>query len=257
MAKKKKEFQYDFSTTKSSLKSAWYFLWEDNSLASWLANIVVAFVLIKFVLFPILSLLFGTAFPIVAVVSESMEHDGSFDTWWQSQACIPQQPCTQEQWYSNKNITKEEFKQFPFKNGFNKGDVMILFGAKTDKLKKGDIIVYNSIRKYPIIHRVINIESGIFQTKGDHNTEMIQDYYIQDTRGNLYRCYTGEEFPAPASCRPGAKIVTKETPTAIKGLDEFEIQPEEIYGRAVLRIPYIGYVKILAVDALYWVIGLF
>ena len=61
----------------------WHFLWYEDSVASWLVNIVLAFVLIKFVLYPGLGLILGTQFPVVAVVSSSMEHHpSSFDGWW-------------------------------------------------------------------------------------------------------------------------------------------------------------------------------
>ena len=59
---------------KQYLKKIWYFLWEDDSLISWVASVVFAFLLIKFIIFPGLGLILGTKFPIVAVVSGSMEH---------------------------------------------------------------------------------------------------------------------------------------------------------------------------------------
>ena len=46
----------------------WWFLWEDDSVWSWLANIVLAFVLIKFIVYPGLGLALQTSHPIVAVV---------------------------------------------------------------------------------------------------------------------------------------------------------------------------------------------
>ena len=59
------------------LKRVWYFIWEEDSIWSWLVNIILAFVLIKYVVYPGLGFLLGTSHPIVAVVSGSMEHDGS------------------------------------------------------------------------------------------------------------------------------------------------------------------------------------
>ena len=56
------------------LKKLWYFLWEENSVWSWIANIALAFILIKFVVYPGIGLILGTNYPIVAVVSGSMEH---------------------------------------------------------------------------------------------------------------------------------------------------------------------------------------
>ena len=60
---------------KKFLKKTWKFIWEDDSFLSWLVNIVIAFVLVKFIIYPLLGLLLGTGFPVVAVVSCSMEHN--------------------------------------------------------------------------------------------------------------------------------------------------------------------------------------
>ena len=64
----------------------WFFIWEDDSVWSWIINIILAFVIIKFMVYPIIGLTLTTSHPIVAVVSGSMEHDGSFDDWWSSNA---------------------------------------------------------------------------------------------------------------------------------------------------------------------------
>jgi signal peptidase len=149
---------------KGVLKKIWYFIWEDDSIWSWLVNIVIAFVLIKFIVYPGLGLLLSTTHPVVAVVSGSMEHDGSFEQWWQSQ----------QDFYHAYNISEEAFHTFDFRNGFNTGDIMVLRGFSADKIKIGDVIVYKvPSRSDPIIHRVISkyYLSGklLLQTKGDHN----------------------------------------------------------------------------------------
>lgn len=185
------------------LKKVWHFIWVDDSAASWIVNIIIAFVLIKFLIYPGLGLAFGTSFPIVAVVSGSMEHDQKFDLWWDSQ----------QQFYLQYNITKDDFSDYAFKNGFNKGDLMVLFGASPEKIKIGDVIVYKAGRPDPIIHRVISKEySGeyIFQTKGDHNAYQIQSAW----------------------------------------LDETNVAESQIVGKAVFRIPYLGWVKIIFVELL-------
>ena len=183
---------------KAILKKTWWFIWEDDSIWSWIVNIILAFVLIKFIVYPGLGFLLGTNYPIVAVVSSSMEHDGSFDNWWNGQ----------ERWYLNQNISKEQFAKFNFKNGFNKGDIMILYGKKPANIEVGDVIVFKSQRPDPIIHRVvkkwkINGEY-YFQTKGDHNADSIKSV----------------------------------------GLDETNINQDMLLGNAVVRIPLLGYIKI-------------
>ena len=178
------------------LKRVWKFIWHDDSLASWLVNLVLAFVLVKWVIYPGLGLLFGTSFPIVAVVSGSMEHDKmDFDTWWEHSG----------RWYDERSITKEDFSRFSFSNGFNMGDIMILRGIKPKDIKIGDVLVYESSRhQNPIIHRVVGIvdEKGeiTFVTKVDHNNG------------------------------PDNEIVTAEHIART--------------GKAVMRLPYLGWVKI-------------
>jgi hypothetical protein len=202
----------DWVTFKKNLKLFWWFIWEDDSVWSWLVNVVLAFVIIKFIVYPGLGFLLNTGYPIVAVVSGSMEHDGNFDQWWSSAAiCSTNERCTQEQFYAEYNISKEEFRNFRFRNGFNKGDIMVLYGVKTKDLKIGDVLVFNSFKPDPIIHRVVRIYemNGMpyFQTKGDHNPKSFDQ---------------------------------------LGGIDETRIQENQIQntGKAVLRIPYLGYIKI-------------
>jgi signal peptidase I len=129
----------------SLIKKIWKFIWEDNSIWSWLVNVILAFVIIKFVIYPVLGLILGTSYPLVAVVSGSMEHEGKFDDFWQQQNPI----------YLGFNITKEDFLKYAFKNGFKKGDIMVLAGKKAKDIQVGEVIVFQSSRQYPIIHRVV------------------------------------------------------------------------------------------------------
>lgn len=178
----------------------WHFIWHEDSLASWLANIVLAFVLIKFLLYPFLSMVLGTSLPLVAVISESMDHDytkkscqasyalcgdtssakirNDFDAYWD--VC--------GSWYDERAITKSEFREFTLHNGFSKGDIILLTGKKPENIALGDIIIFTSNKPYPIIHRVVNITESngahIFSTKGDHNEEQIRppyDYTLDET----------------------------------------------------------------------------
>jgi len=247
MSKHKKSLSKSSSNSsfKSNWKKVWKFIWEDDSALSWLANIVVAFVLIKFIVYPLLALVLGTQLPIVAVISESMSHtptdlceqrslftgdcvkydDSSyeicatkyhkkgkldFDTYWKT--CGP--------WYEDIHISKTEFESFKLKNGFEKGDVIVLGRADPEKLEVGDILVFLSnldstkSRPYPIIHRIVKISqtsSGkIYSTKGDHN---------------------------------GYQITTF-------NFNEKQILEAQVLGRGVAKIPYIGYIKLWFVDLL-------
>lgn len=145
------------------LKKAWHFIWYDDSLLSWIVNLVLAFVIVKFIVYPGIGLLLGTQFPIVAVVSGSMEHNGmDFNSWWEENG----------QWYEERGITKTEFEDFRYTNGFNKGDIMFLKGVEAKNIKVGDVLVYEtSSYSNPIIHRVVEVRNGDFITKGDNNNK--------------------------------------------------------------------------------------
>ena len=202
---------------KHHAKKVWRFFWHDDSAWSWVANIIVAFLVIRYLIYPILGAALGTGYPIVAVVSESMEHGlhggalcgtqydnfyDSYENYWE----------TCGEWYENRNITKADFAKFPFKNGFDKGDVIIIWRANKNNINVGDVLVFKANKPQPIIHRVVKVwnenEKHYYQTKGDHNSNSIPS-----------------------------------------GLSETQISAERVLGKALLRIPYLGWVKILFVDA--------
>ena len=56
------------------LKKTWKFIWHSNSVWSWIINIIIAFLLVKYAIYPAIGVGLATSHPVVAVVSESMEH---------------------------------------------------------------------------------------------------------------------------------------------------------------------------------------
>lgn len=195
----------------NGLKKFWNFIWNEDSLLSWIVNIVLAFLIIKFLVYPGIGLALGTNLPVVAVISESMEHDGNFDTWWDSPALCDNnsvangvtKSCTQGEWYAGKDITKDEFLDYRMHDGFNKGDIIVLLGATFEDLEVGDILVYQSKLDYPVIHRIVE-KNDVIETKGDHNQKQIYDSKI----------------------------------------NEKYIMKDQIIGKAWIKVPYLGYVKI-------------
>lgn len=180
------------------LKRVWKFLWHEDTPLSWIVSIVLAFIIVKFVIYPGIGFVFGTTHPIVAVVSGSMEHNGlDFDSWWEEN----------KEWYESQGISKEMFHDFKFRNGFNKGDIMIVFGKEAKNINNGDILIFQSTTRYPVIHRIVKIweEDGeyYFQTKGDNNAR-------SESR-----------------------------------LKEEEIDEGRIVGVATIRVPYLGWIKIM------------
>src|SRR3989338_11330787 len=215
------------------LKKFWHFVWEEDSLASWIVNVILAFLIIRFLIYPGLSVAFGTELPIVAVVSGSMEHDIVQDGILRNRLCGKEFPEEKDldfneywetcgSWYEQGyNFSKENFSKFPFKDGFNKGDIMLLkSGNKPESVKAGDVIVFQSIHNTPpIIHRVVEIHKQeinresekyeySFTTKGDHNEK------------------------------------------TYKEIGEDSIDESRYIGKAFLRVPYLGWIKISAMCGL-------
>jgi hypothetical protein len=251
-----------WKTTKQYWKKTRYFLSEDKSVWSWLANLAIAFVVIKFIVYPLLGFIFGTSLPVVAVVSSSMDHspleDGicgirvqdvdSYDDYWN--VCGG--------WYEAHGITKEQFKEYPFHNGFDKGDIMVIVGGGRSTIKQGDVMVFEARQQYPIIHRVVAMAETpagtVYSTKGDHNPVQIQDYIVASRFGEASHC---ERDGQPVVCSLGAARVTNETTNAIALIDETNIPEDKVLGKAVARIPWLGYVKIWFTDLILWIMGLF
>jgi signal peptidase I len=186
-----------------NLKKTWRFIWKDDSLLSWILSLLLAFIIVKFIFFPLLSLILATSLPLVVVESGSMHHPGTFignaigmqenfDIWWENEG----------KWYKIRDIDKEDAESWPLKTGLEMGDIVLVTGH--GNLEVGDIIIFKANKKYPIIHRIINIteENGgkIYSTKGDNN--------------------------------PGQLFTEK------------EIKEEAVVGKAVLKVPKLGWVKL-------------
>jgi signal peptidase I len=170
------------------LKKFWEFLKKDT-LASWIVSLVLLFILIKFIIFPILSLITGSSLPLVVVESCSMYHNSDFEDWWYQNSA----------WYLSRNITKSDFTSFNLKSGLNKGDIVVVLGDKQPKI--GEIIVYSARTQYPLIHRIVTLSP--LGTKGDNNVEQLN--IEQDIKG-------------------------------------------PIIGKAVARIPLIGWIKLIFLE---------
>lgn len=175
---------------KESLKKFWAFLKED-SWPSFVVSLVIALIVIKFMFFPLLSLATGTALPLVIVESCSMYHSMELDQ------------IMTEGIYRDYNLTMNDTKGWIFKNGFTKGDIIFVVGAKNAKV--GDVIIFNGGQSNPIIHRVVGIDaSGKYTTKGDNNLG-----FLPYEKG---------------------------------------ISPDLVVGKAVFKIPALGWVKLIFFD---------
>ena len=216
---------------KEDIKKAWNWIWHSDSIWSWIVALAIIFILIKFIFFPTLSLIFGTSLPLAGVESSSMDHQIVEDDYHRLALCDKTYSKDEKKelgyvnfneywdvcggWYENKDIEKETFADFSMKNGFRKGDIIIVWGRFTPKL--GDIIIFKpaigSTAPRPIIHRIVKInQDGTYQTKGDHNEKQLTG------SNNIYKT------------------------------DETKIAENQIIGKAVIKVPLLGWPKIWLTD---------
>lgn len=145
----------------------WFIVWKDDSPRGWILSILFIFIFIKFLFLPGLSVVTGTELPLAIVESCSMYHDGNllsnFNQWYERHNSK----------YEDFTINNLDFKDFIFKNGFNKGDILFIIKATPKKLKQGDVIIFDGGTNHPIIHRIVSIKQEdnkyIFSTIGDNN----------------------------------------------------------------------------------------
>jgi len=151
----------------------------------------IAFIFIKFILFPGLSFATGSSLPLVIVESCSMyHHEDGFDKILETSDI-----------YLENGITINDTADWDFQNGFSKGDIMFIVGAKN--IEEGDVIVFNAGTTHPLIHRVIRA-GETYSTKGDN-----------------YKTNSGQ--------------LQAET----------KIMNEQILGKALFKIPAIGWAKLI------------
>jgi len=142
----------------NGIKKFWNFVWNGESFLSWIVFVILAFVIIKYIFFPVLIFSTGSSLPLVIVESCSMHHDKNFDDWWQENG----------NWYEDRDISKEQFAEYSKKNGFSKGDIFLVLGADENNIEVGDIIIFASGNvQRPIIHRIVSLDP--IETKGDNN----------------------------------------------------------------------------------------
>lgn len=183
----------------SLFRKFWKWLWSSNSVLSWVVSFLLAFLIVRFIFYPLIGLLLGSSIPLVVIESGSMEHFDSFDKWFEAQ----------QEDYSKMGITEEQVQEWRFRSGLNKGDIAMIKGRDFSKIKVGDVVVFRPPeQKKAIIHRVVevNLQQGYIATKGDANIGQLSI--------------------------------------------EKRISPEQIEGVAILRVPFIGWIKLALVQGI-------
>lgn len=179
--------------TGGKLKQFYNFLQKDT-WPSFIVTLLLAFIIIKFIFFPTLSAITGTTLPLVIVESCSMyHHEPGFEKTFESSV------------YEDNNIKLDDTKTWDFQNGFNKGDVMFIVGAK--EVEIGDIIIFNGGSIHPLIHRVVRADDT-YATKGDNY-------------------------------KTNARQLNSEK----------DISEDQLVGKALFKIPAIGWAKLIFFEA--------
>lgn len=193
----------DWKKIKQGTKKFWDFLWKSNSIWSWIIDLILIFLIVKFIFFPMMGLIFATPLPFVIIESNSMHHAGNFDEWYNEFGL----------WYENNDISREDILKWPYNNGLDKGDIIVVLGKAPSEYEMGDVIIFKTkVQSTPIIHRLIDIEQNnkfIFSTKGDNNQGQL-----------IYFGFNVEQ----------------------------DIKEENVLGKAALRIPYLGWAKLFFVE---------
>lgn len=139
---------------------------KEDSWPSFVVTLVLALLFIKFIFFPLLSLITGTSLPLVIVESCSMYHSDDFGEILENDI------------YADYGIDINSTEDWDFKRGMNKGDIIFVLGAELEDLEVGEVVIFDSGGQtaHPIIHRVIDVdlEDREFTTKGDNNEELLQ-----------------------------------------------------------------------------------
>ncbi|KKK58370.1 hypothetical protein LCGC14_3045140, partial [marine sediment metagenome] len=85
------------------------------------------------------------------------------DSWWERH----------DSKYAKFFINNLDFQDFKLRKGFNKGDILFIVKAKPEKLEEGDVIIFSTNQKNPVIHRIVDIKEidgkRVFSTIGDNN----------------------------------------------------------------------------------------
>jgi len=176
---------------KNKIKRIYNIIFKEESIIGYLAFFLFLYIVYNFIFLPALFYGFGIT-DITAVLSGSMKHNSEYSF---------------SEWFKFHNYSLKEIKRWPFQDGINPGDVVICKKVSPEEIKVGDVILYN-YGKTKILHRVIKIKDGYFETKGDANP------YQFDFEKN--------------------------------------ISYSQIKGKVILRIPWIGYPRLL----LYYLIGI-
>ena len=216
-------------------------------LSPWVRDIVDVGTTVAVIIL-VLKLLLGADMlvPLVVVTSQSMQHESHDNSWMV--------------WMEKRGMDDGTIASFPLSNGFSMGD-MIVVTAPTSGL--GDVIIYerdlhhlNFSSTDPIIHRVVGVAH-------------VRDYNIQNVEGSL-DCLNKKSMMKYVKMVEGCQVgdagcpytrypeggdfklfVTKGDNNVgsdqcnIKLNIAYPVNDAQVTGKALLRLPFLGWPKII------------
>jgi hypothetical protein len=249
---------------------------DDDSKPLWREILEVLGTLL--IILVVLQLLLGAHMPvpIVAVVSCSMIHEDDAisslsykfaESVWPvllEGRCKYDSGNSWRKWVTDK-IPEADIDNFPLKGGFSVGDMVLVItpdGAGTilpffSKTKVGDVVIYMRDRRVsgnePIIHRVVGIvdvrDGRVFNISGTIDCYAQKDFetkfipYIKSCQKGSFNC-AYRSFPEGDSFR---LYITKGDNN--RGTDQcggiLPVTDQQILARGWIRIPYLGWLKLI------------
>lgn len=226
----------------------------------WVKDLIEV-VLTVAVLIVVFRALFGshTLVPLVVVTSGSMLHEsGEWHDWLL------------------EGVGEEKLiDSFPFQSGFARGDM--IFTVSPGKYlifpdtRLGDVVIYERdlihLRSFastePIIHRVVGIIRVVDDEVAgvDGSLACLNESDLEPYLDNVKNCREGREcfytkYPESPSYR---LFITKgdNNPTADQcGLRALPVNEEQLKARGWVRLPYIGWIKLLFNEFLHIILGI-
>jgi signal peptidase I len=216
-------------------------------LSPWVRDIVDVGVTVL-VIIVVLKALFGADMlvPLVVVTSESMVHEPGDMSW--------------STWMTDRGFTPQTVASLPMQGGFNMGDMILV---KDPKAGLGDVIIYERdldhltfTSRDPIIHRVVGVANvrdysvvGVEGTIDCLDAQSILPYVktIKDCQGKIGYC----PYPRIPSGGDFKFFITKGDHN--DGTDQcnnrmniaYPVNDAQVTGRALLRLPYLGWPKLI------------